>query len=58
MRDSDSVWAWESCYHWVLDGVRELAVPVPCVGRQMLFKLPVDVERDVLDSLVSDHGDE
>ena len=32
---------------WVLRGTRALPEPVPCVGRQRLFVLPADVERDV-----------
>lgn len=58
VRDSSSEWADEGLYHWVIDGVRPLVVPVPCVGRQSLFKLPLDVERDVLAALVSSVGGE
>lgn len=52
VRDSTSEWAWKDCYHWVLSDVCPLAVPVPCIGRQSLFKLPEDVERDVRSALV------
>lgn len=56
VRDSDSEWAREGCYHWVLEDVAGLAVPVPCIGRQMLFKLPLDVEAAVLDALAPHDG--
>lgn len=56
VRDSDDEWAQEGLYHWVLDGVRRLAVPVPCVGRQSLFKLPLDVELRVAAALVPPAG--
>lgn len=58
VRDSRSEWAREGEYHFLLRNVRELAVPVPCVGRQMLFKLPEDVERAVVrDIAVTDGND-
>lgn len=57
VRDSRSEWAREGEYHWLLRDVRELAVPVPCMGRQMLFKLPEDVERAVNRDLAGMNGD-
>lgn len=56
VRDSSSEWARENCYHWVLSDVRQLAEPVPCVGRQALFKLPLDVEARVLEQLAGPSG--
>lgn len=58
VRDSRSEWAREGEYHWLLRNVRELVVPVPCVGRQMLFKLPVDVERAVSGDIALIDGDD
>ena len=58
VRDSRSEWAREGEYHWLLRGVRELSVPVPCKGRLMLFKLPEDVERAVNRDVAVNNGDD
>jgi hypothetical protein len=56
VRDSDSEWAREGQYHWVLEDVTGLSVPVPCIGRQMMFKLPLDVESAVVAALAPCDG--
>lgn len=56
VRDSGSEWARLGNYHWLITDVRPLVVPVPCIGRQSLFKLPLDVEQAVLDALVLPAG--
>lgn len=56
VRDSDSIWAGDGFYHWILSDVQELAEPVPCIGRQLLFKLPLDVERAVERGLAASNG--
>lgn len=58
VRDSTSRWAWQGQYHWVLSDVRELTVPVPCIGRQMMFKLPEAVERAVQEALAPLDGEQ
>lgn len=35
-------------FAWVLEDVRRLPSPLPCRGRQGLWELPVDVEKEVL----------
>jgi hypothetical protein len=36
------------CYGWLLEDVQALASPVPCKGALSLWKLPEEVERQVL----------
>lgn len=51
-----SPWAvWGQC-HWVLDGVRPLAEPVPCRGALGLWRLPGDVEEAVRKQMESSHA--
>lgn len=40
-------WAVPYQDHWKLDNVRHLQTPVPCRGRQRLWKMPDDVEAKV-----------
>lgn len=56
VRDSTSEWARDGHYHWVLSDVHPLALPIPCMGRLNLFKLPVDVEEAVKAALVPRQG--
>lgn len=56
VRDSTSTWAREGHYHWLIGDVRPLVVPVPCIGRLSLFKLPLAVEAAVLDALATNVG--
>lgn len=44
-----SPWAQPDQFHWGLIDVRALAEPVPCKGRQRLWRLPADVERAITD---------
>lgn len=40
VQDSGLPWAADGQWHWVLDNVRVLEEPVPCSGRQGLWKVP------------------
>lgn len=42
-----SPWAAEGQWHWELANVRPLSRPVPCRGRQRLWRLPDDVDAAV-----------
>ncbi|MCF6467326.1 hypothetical protein FAF44_02715 [Nonomuraea sp. MG754425] len=50
-RAGPAPWAEPGQVHWLLAGVRPLAEPVPCRGRQSLWEVPPDVEAAVLDHL-------
>ncbi len=56
VRDSASEWAREGHFHWLLNGVRVLVQPIPCTGRQGLFRLPVEVEHELLVALAPLNG--
>jgi hypothetical protein len=45
--NSCSPWGMPGQFHWQLARVRPLAEPVPCRGRQRLWRLPGDVEKAV-----------
>ena len=47
-------WAQWTGWHWVLANVRPLPEPVPCKGRQGLWRLPKDVERAVWSALAGE----
>lgn len=38
-------------FGWVLEDVRALATPIPCLGRQGIFNLPPEVEQAVREQL-------
>ena len=50
----ESSWAQDDGWHWVLANVRPLPEPVPCKGRQGLWRLPEDVERAVWSALAGE----
>lgn len=58
VRDSVSQWAREDHFHWVLDGTRALVRPIPCMGRQGLFRLPEEVSADLAVALAHPVGQE
>lgn len=53
VRDSQSRWAMPGFYHWLLEDVRQLSEPVPCTGRQMLFRLPEEIQAAMFRVLVN-----
>jgi hypothetical protein len=51
-----SPWGAADEVHWELAGVVALSEPVPCRGKQRLWRLPEDVEKAVRKQLEADHG--
>lgn len=47
-REQMTSWDVEGPWHWRLTDVRVLAEPVPCKGRQGLWRVPVPVLEDLL----------
>ena len=41
IRDSDSAWAIEDCYHWMLSNPRAFNDPIPYKGQLGLFNVPM-----------------
>lgn len=58
VRDSASEWAREGHFHWLIGGVRALVDPIPCTGRQGLFRLPLEVATQLAAALAPDMGRE
>jgi hypothetical protein len=54
--DSPSSWAVPGLVHWKLDQVIALAEPVPCAGRQGLWKLPREIDAAVRAQVAVSHG--
>lgn len=52
--DPCSPWAADGQWHWDLADVRPLREPVPCKGRQRLWRLPADVDAAVRAQLVKE----
>jgi hypothetical protein len=44
-------WSMPAAYHWEIENVRPLAVPVPCRGALGLWRLPADAEKAVREQL-------
>lgn len=51
--DPQSRW-WVGPYAWVLDGVKKLPKPIPCRGRQGIWKVPEDIHAEVVRQLDED----
>jgi hypothetical protein len=49
--DDCSPWAMPGQWHWELANVRRLPDPIPCRGQRRLWKLPEDLETDVMSQL-------